>query len=194
MDGMTSLAERQFHGDASFGAFVAALASLGGRALVIRHGERVVRPGYHVTEVKAASFATLDCGGNPDAWKEVIVQVEDLAPEGASDFLTADKLQRILAQVAQRIALDTEARLTFEVGPPGAAMQVFDVDALRPEGDRVALRLVPRSAICKPRHRAQQMAAASGACCGHEMERSKCCLKADSESIRDLQSADIAEH
>lgn len=194
MDDMTSPVAGQFHGDASFGAFVAALALLSGRALVIRYGGRVVRPGYHVTEVKAGSFVTLDCGGNPDAWKEVVLQVEDLAPEGASDFLTVDKLRRILAQVGQRIALDTEARLTFEVGPPGAAMQVFDVDALRPEGGRAVLRLVPRSAICKPRHRAQQMAAVSGACCGREVERSRCCPEATSESVRNLQSADTAEH
>jgi len=49
---------------------------------VIDYGGRTIRPGYHVTEVKAGSFGTLDCGGNPDAWRETILQVEDLGPRG----------------------------------------------------------------------------------------------------------------
>lgn len=164
--------EMDFHGDASLGALLAALEPHAGKALVIDYGGRTIRPGYHVTEVKAGSFVTLDCGGNPDAWRETILQVEDIAQEGEGDYLSVDKFRGILEQVAQRVELDAGARLTFEVGPPDAAMQIFDVDRLRIEAGRVMLRLVARSAICKPRHRVRQEAAA---CCSPKIAGKDCC-------------------
>ncbi len=155
---------RDFKGDASLGAVLAALAPHAGRRLVIDYAGQIIRPGFHVTEVKAGSFVTLDCGGNPDAWRETILQVEDL-PASAEQprHMPVSKFLAILDKVAQRIALDAAARLTFEVGPPGRPMQVFDVETLRIEADAVVLRLGARPAICKPRHRAQQDAAST--CC-----------------------------
>lgn len=173
MDAIASLPGREFHGDALLGGFLDALAPFSGKALVIDYGGRLIRPGYHVTEVKVGSFVTLDCGGSPDAWRETILQVEDLGPDGASEYLPVDKLRGILAQVARKVALDETARLTFEVGPPGAAMQVFDVDTLRMEAGSAVLRLVPRSVICKPRHRARQ----AEACCGPAVASVACCAR-----------------
>ncbi|MQB43663.1 DUF6428 family protein [Rhizobium sp. ICMP 5592] len=164
--------EMDFHGDASLGALSAALEPHAGKALVIDYGGQTIRPGYHVTEVKAGSFVTLDCGGNPDAWRETILQIEDIAQEGGGDYLSVDKFRGILDQVAQRVELDAGARLTFEIGPPDAAMQIFDVDRLRVEVDRAMLLLVSRSAICKPRHRVKQAAVG---CCGPKVAGTDCC-------------------
>lgn len=163
----------EFDGDASLGAILAALESYGEKPLVLDYGGRTIRPGYHVTEVKAGSFVTLDCGGNPDAWRETILQVEDLGPEGEHEFMAVGKFRGILAKVAERVTLDPDARLTFEVGPPELPMQVFDVDTLRLDADRAVLRLAPRPAICKPRHRAAH-AAADAACCGPAAQK-PCC-------------------
>ena len=163
---------RNFGGDASLGAVLDALAPHASRRLVIAYAGCVIQAGYHVTEVKAGSFVTLDCGGNPDAWRETILQVEDLpASAEAPDHMAVGKFLGILDKVAQRVALDPAARLTFEVGPPGSPMQVFDVEALVIGSDCVTLRLGARAAICKPRHRAQQAAEAS-ACC---KPKSGCC-------------------
>ncbi|WP_424811052.1 DUF6428 family protein [Roseococcus sp. YIM B11640] len=159
------------HGDASLGAFLGLLAAHEGRKLVISYGGRLIQPGYHVTEVKAGSFVTLDCGGNPDSWRETILQVEDLpASEKTPEHMTVGRFLAILDKVAQRVALDPSARLTFEVGPAGEPMQVFDAGTVSIEADRVLLRLAARPAICKPRHRAEQEAAP--ACCAPQ---SKCC-------------------
>ena len=48
----------EFDGDASLGAILAALESYGEKPLVLNYGGRTIRPGYHVTEVKAGSFVT----------------------------------------------------------------------------------------------------------------------------------------
>ena len=164
----TSLSTIDFRGDASLGEFLDALEPHSAKSLVIEYGGRAIRPGYHITEVKTGSFVTIDCGGNPDRWRETILQVEDLAPEGERNFMPVRKFGSILSQVAGRIELDPTARLTLEVGPPESAMQVFDVGTLHIEAERVILRLSARPAICKPRHReAQQKNAGSAkkACC-----------------------------
>ena len=161
-----------FQGDAALGAVQAALASHASRKLVITYAGRTIQPGYHVTEVKAGSFVTLDCGGNPDAWRETILQIEDLpASAEQPQHMPVSKFLAILDKVAQRVALDADARLTFEVGPPGSAMQVFDVETLRIDADAVVVQLGARPAICKPRHRAQQEPVAASCC----KPRSGCC-------------------
>jgi hypothetical protein len=163
----------EFQGDGSLDAFLNALESHGGKSLVIEYGGRTIQSGYHVTEVRAGSFFTLDCGGNPDRWLETILQVEDLPSEGG-DFMLVSKFRGILTRVAARIELNADARLTFEVGTPDMPMQVFDVNTLAFETDRVVLNLAARSAICKPRHRAAMPAKAT-TCCGPSVQPTGCC-------------------
>ena len=156
-----------FQGDASLGVVLDALKAHGTRQLLIRYDGQLIQPGYHVTEVKAGSFVTLDCGGNPDAWQETILQLEDLpASAEKPDHMEVAKFLTILEKVTARVSLQRESRLTFEVGPPGRPMQVFDVEAVRMEATRVVIELGPRPAICKPRHLAEQEAAkAASSCC-----------------------------
>lgn len=158
----TTPSSMDFRDDASLGSILDALEPHSDKALVIEYAGRTIRPGYHVTEVNAGSFLTINCGGNPDRWRETILQVEDLAPEGERDFMPVGKFRSILGQVATRIELDSDARLTFEVGPAESAMQVFDVSMLQIETNRVIFCLGARPAICKPRHRAAQQIVGPG--------------------------------
>lgn len=163
-----------FQGDALLGALLDALEPHASKPLLLDYAERRIQPGYHVTEVKAGAFVTLDCGGNPDRWQETILQVEDLPSHDGRGHMLAGKFRAILDQVAGRIILAPEARLTFEVGRPNEPMQVFDLAAIEPQEDRVVMRLAARPAICKPRHRAAQQAAGA-ACCDASSSKSSCC-------------------
>ncbi len=174
MNIITSPHHIEFHADGSLSRVLAALEPHADKALVIEYGGRTIQAGYHVTEVKAGSFVTLDCGGIPDQWHETILQVEDLASTDGRDFMSVQKFRGILAQVATKIELDNDARLTFEVGLPETPMQIFDADSLRVDADRVVLSLASRPAICKPRHRAAQATAATS-CCGPSSKTAGCC-------------------
>lgn len=154
-----------FQDDASLGAFLDVLEAHGDKALVLTYGDgQQVQAGYHVTEVKAGSFITLDCGGNPDAWRETVLQVEDVPATNGSAPMTVAKFRSILGKVGSKIRLDGEARLTWEVSRPGDPMQVYDVAGIEIKNDRAIVQFSPRPAICKPRHRAQQTEAL--VCCG----------------------------
>jgi hypothetical protein len=157
---------------ASLATVLAALDGHGEKPLHIEYGGRAARAGYHITEVKAGSFVTLDCGANADAWQETILQVEDIPARDADLQMTVRKFMGILAQVDRKVRLDAEARLTVEIGPPDAAMQVFDVARVAVADDGATLHLGPRPAICKPRHRAAPEAA-SASCCSPA--NSSCC-------------------
>jgi hypothetical protein len=143
--------------DSSLARVLAELAPHEDKALVFDYGNgRQVQAGYHVTEVKAGSFVTLDCGNNADAWQETILQVEDIPPAPGGSFMQVGKFRSILAQVDRKVRLNAEARLTFEISRPDEAMRVFDVAAVEIEAGRAVVRLGQRPAICKPRHRAAQ--------------------------------------
>jgi uncharacterized protein DUF6428 len=159
--------------DASLASVLAALGPHGDKKLIIDYGGQRVQAGYHITEVKAGSFVTLDCGGNPDAWQETVLQVEDIAGEDGRGFMLVSKFRGILAQVDKKVRLNDGARLTFEVSRPGEPMQVFDVAGVDIEEAGAVIRLGARPAICKPRHRAEVAKAA--ACCAPSSSGSACC-------------------
>lgn len=161
--------------DTSLATLLAALAPHDDKPLVIAYGDgREVQAGYHVTEVKAGSFVTLDCGNNPDAWQETILQVEDIPASEGKTYMQVGKFRSILAAVDRKVRLNADARLSFEVSRPDEAMRVYDVAAVDIEEDRAVVRLGERPAICKPRHRAARVganaccspaSASTGACC-----------------------------
>jgi hypothetical protein len=160
--------------DTSLSRMLAALAPHDEKALIFAYETGAeVQPGYHVTEVKAGSFVTLDCGGNPDAWQETILQVEDIPARDAGTHMRVGKFRSILAQVDRKVRLNGDARVTIEISRPDEAMKIYDVAAIDVEGDRAIVQLGERAAICKPRHRAQQEAAA--ACCSPAASSSSCC-------------------
>lgn len=127
---MTEIASLAASADTSLGQVLAMLAGHDGRPLVIDYAGRRIQPGYHVTEVKAGAFVTLDCGGQPDAWQETVLQVEDIPAKPDQSYMSVGKFRGILAQVDRKLRLDLQARLTFEVSRAGEAMQVFDLPVL----------------------------------------------------------------
>lgn len=170
-----SLQTLPFHGDADLAALRAALDPLAALSLVIRYGSRTIRPGYHVTEVKAAQFSTLDCGRNADSWQETVLQIEDLGPPDETERMKVGKFLSILRAVESAVRLEPSSRVTIEIGRPGEPMQVFDIGALTVAGDEAMLDLAPRAAICKPRHRADAGQAAKGQSCCAPRAESACC-------------------
>lgn len=138
--------------DISLGHLLDVLAVVPDAPLVFSYDGSPVRPGYHVTEVKAGQFAALDCGANPEAWSEIFVQLWDVV-DGDRTHMTAGKVAEIIRTVSEHVGLDPGARLTFEVSDGVAPMQLHRADAPVRSGDVLSVALAPRVASCKPRDR-----------------------------------------
>jgi hypothetical protein len=161
--------------------------------LLFAYDDREVLPGYHVTEVKTARFASLDCGANPESWTETVVQLWDVPAAPGERPMTVGKFLAILDKVAKDVGIDPASRLTFECGDEGSALRLYAAGSIAIRGEGAFVTLGKRLASCKPRDRwfeehriekplllspadaageqALRMAAccapqASGACCG----------------------------
>ncbi|MBD9371358.1 hypothetical protein IB238_01725 [Rhizobium sp. ARZ01] len=157
--------------DISLTALLVALDAAPDLPLVFHYEGRPVRPGYHVTEVKAGQFSALDCGANPEAWSEIFVQLWDV-DEGGRNHMRAGKFAAIIRKVSEHVGLNGSARLTFEVSDGIRPMQLFCADAPIFDQDAIRVDLQPRPASCKPRDRwlAEKQAATSG-CCGPSLSK-----------------------
>lgn len=151
-------------GELAIGELLAACDAHPTSALVFIHEGRPVRAGYHVTEVKAGQFSALDCGGNPEAWPEIFIQLWDIE-EGERTHMKAGKFAAIIRKVSDHVALDPSARLTFEVSDGIAPMQLHRAGAPESVNDALRVVLVPRAASCKPRDRWLAGRNKSSACC-----------------------------
>ena len=87
------------------------------QVLFVDENDTTIHGGYHLTELKAATFDTVDCGGQKNRWHETIVQLwvpED--EDESTEFMTANKFLSIYDRVSGMIALDPEAEIRFEYG------------------------------------------------------------------------------
>lgn len=141
--------------------------------LVFRYEDGKIEAGYHVTEVKAGRFVSLDCGANPESWNETFIQLWDIPEEGKT-HMRAAKFAAILGKVEASLGLDRQARLTFEVSDGIRPMLLMRAATPRVENGEINIDLLPRAASCKPRDRWLESpiaatppvaAAKAGGCC-----------------------------
>ncbi|MBT1159988.1 hypothetical protein J1C56_31095 [Aminobacter anthyllidis] len=152
--------------DISIGELLSFLAGHKEKPLVFSYDGRSVKPGYHVTEVKAGSFAALDCGANTESWAELFIQLWDVN-EDERTHMPAGKFSAIIRKVSEHVALDPTAKLTFEVSDGIAPMQLHKASMPLIRGSEIHVALSARAASCKPRDRwLAEKAAKTASCCG----------------------------
>jgi hypothetical protein len=131
-------------------AFFQRIDGCPGRLVYFRnpHGN-LVHPSYHVSEVKSASWQTVDCGGMVHAWNETVLQLWISGNPGSERAMTAGTLRGIAAKVSRLIDLDPEAEVRVEYGNDRFPPVLFHVDSLEEETDGVVVRLQAPVAACK---------------------------------------------
>jgi hypothetical protein len=130
-----------------------------------------VHSGYHLTEIKAASFETVDCGGQINQWRETILQL--WVPQDADDqYMTAKKFLKIFDKVSDMVPLDSDAEIRVEYGDENFFPSTYHIGSVRYEQDITRVSLVPPATTCKARDR-RLARPATAPCC--EMATSSCC-------------------
>ena len=146
--------------------FIAALRKMPDNELIFENDVgNTVRAGYHLTEIKAAHFDTVDCGGQTNQWHETIVQL--WVPANADDddeYMTAGKFLRIFEKVTSMIPLQLEAEIRVEYGDGNFFPSLYHVESVTSEDAATRVLLAPPATTCKARDR-RLAEVETGACC-----------------------------
>ena len=122
----------------------------------------IIHGGYHLTELKAASFDTVDCGAQKNQWNETIVQLWVPEEQENGEFMTAAKFLSIYDKVARLIALDATAEIRFEYGDENFPSSNYHIENISENETELRVQLRLPQATCKARDRRE----AGAACCG----------------------------
>lgn len=121
-----------------------------------------VQAGYHLTEIKAAHFDTVDCGGETNRWNEAIVQL--WVPEDEDDsYMTAQKFLKIFDKVSAQVPIDNDAELRIEYGDGNMFPSVYHVQSMTYAAGELHVLLEAPATTCKARDRRR---ARESVCCG----------------------------
>ncbi len=111
-----------------------------------------IHAGYHLTEIKAAHYDTVDCGGRTNRWNETILQL--WAPADADEeYMTAGKFLSIFDRVSGMISLDPEAEIRVEYGDENFYPSLYHVAAMTRDKVTIRVLLEPPITKCKARER-----------------------------------------
>jgi len=143
--------------------FISRLQAAAAKQLVFTNSDgAMVHGGYHLTELKAASFDTVDCGAQKNQWTETIVQLWVPEDEENGECMTAAKFLSIYDRVARLIPLDPTAEIRFEYGDENFPPSNYHVENISENRTELRVQLRVPQATCKARDRRE-----SGAvCCG----------------------------
>src|SRR5437867_13380452 len=96
--------------------FIQALRNSADKELIFANADgQSIHAGYHLTEITAASFETVDCGGKTNRWNETILQLWLL--EDADDtYMKSGKSLSIYDKVRRLVPLDEQAKFRIEYG------------------------------------------------------------------------------
>src|SRR5262249_23411672 len=121
-----------------------------------------IHGGYHLTELKAASFDTVDCGAQRNHWHETIIQLWVPEEQEPDDFMSAKKFLAIYDKVAGLITVDPRAEIRFEYGDRNFPASNYHVESITENETDLCVELRLPEATCKARERRESGAA----CCG----------------------------
>lgn len=113
---------------------------------------RVVQGGYHVTEIKNATYDTIDCGNSVHTWKEVIVQIWVPAEAQETDpHMPTRKFLKIWDAVDGRLNLYRDAEVRIEYGDALQQTVNYQVQGFAVTEDGLVAQMAPPRTMCKPR-------------------------------------------
>ncbi len=136
--------------------FVSSLRAHNDTPVIFDYGGARVPAGYHVTEVKAVSYQTMDCGGRGDAWSETIVQLWNPDVSDKKEFMSAKKFLGIFDRAASGVPVITTSELKLEYGNDTMPAINYHVGNMTLEDGNLVIKLEPPKVQCKARNRADQ--------------------------------------
>jgi hypothetical protein len=143
--------------------FIGLLRGSPDRALLFMNAEgHLIHSGYHLTEIKAANYDTVDCGGKKNRWNETILQLW-VPQEADDDYMLTGKFVSIYDKVSKMVTIDQEAEVRIEYGDDHFLPTTYHVGNFIKASNSLRFVLEPPSTTCKARDRSK--ANAESCCC-----------------------------
>ena len=149
----------------------ALLAAPENQLIFVDDDGRSVPAGYHLTELKAATFETVDCGGQTNHWREMIVQLW-IPIDADSDHMSAGKFLKIFDKVRGMIPLDLESEIRIEYGDENFLPSTYHLRSISDDYGQTRVLLEPPATTCKARDRGVVASSLTDACC---LAPASCC-------------------
>lgn len=122
---------------------------------------RLVKPTYHITEIKNVSIDSVDCGGNPDAYNHTVVQLWVNPQEELRKPWTAKKALSIFQKVDAITPMDGHAEIFIEYGDHTMRTSNFSIENVTTTNGKIEVQLYTKPPVCKPSLRSEGVAS----CC-----------------------------
>src|SRR6266699_1290399 len=134
--------------------FIKALRNSADKELIFANADgQSIHAGYHLTEIKAASFETVDCGGKTNRWNETVLQL--WVPANAEDsYMKSDKFLRIYDKVRRMVSVDEDAEVRIEYGDENFFPAAYHISDWRVDDEAIRFCIEPPATTCKARDRA----------------------------------------
>jgi len=134
--------------------FISRVRKAPAKALVFTNADGATLHGrYHLAELKAASFDTVDCGAQKNQWNETIAQLWVPEEEENGEPMTAAKFLSIYDKVARLISLDVTAEIRFEYGDENFPPSDYHVEKISENEAELRVQLRLPQTTCKARDR-----------------------------------------
>lgn len=137
----------------TLGGIIDQLGGMRGLPLAFSYAGATTKPGYHITEFKAARVTGLDCGANVESWSETVLQIWDIADSVTGERMTVDKLLGIARKAIATVGAELSSRVVFEVSDGSDSIRVFAFDRLENVDGVAVVHLGARVSACKPLER-----------------------------------------
>jgi hypothetical protein len=131
---------------------------------------RLVDSSFHITEIKQAPVVSVDCGGQMNAWTEVIVQLWEPLVKETNRSMQVGKALKIVNLVEKSLPLNPKATVKIEFGNSKFDTRQMYPGELVAGNDTFTVKLVPDFTQCKALSRNQS--------CGTTSPGTSCCAPA----------------
>jgi len=101
--------------------------------------------------VKNVTVDSVDCGGNPDSYKQTIVQLWVPKEEKLRKPWTAKKAKSIFEIVDRKTPINQDTEIFFEFGNEEIRTSNFSVENVDLTNKKLTVQLYAQPTVCKPR-------------------------------------------
>lgn len=114
-----------------------------------------VHNSFHITEIKEADIVSVDCGGQKNTWKEIVVQVWEPEVLVNGNAMATSKAIEIIDRVESIVKMDEGSEVKIEYGNASFGTRQMPVSSFQMINDHLVVQMQDDKTLCKAIDRGQ---------------------------------------